>query len=59
MNNLCTVEPALRLPRLYHHLLLRPFSFDPNIKISDSFYYFEDPANETTSLLRPGIKAQR
>ena len=59
MNNLCTVEPALRLPRLYHHLLLRPFSFDPNIEITDSFYYFEDPANETTSLLRPGIMAQR
>ena len=43
MNNWCTVEPALRPPRLYHHLLWRPFSFDPNIKITDSFYYFWRP----------------
>ena len=35
--------------------LLRPYSFKPNIKNIDSFYYFEDPVNATTSLLRPGF----
>ena len=35
--------------------LLRPYSFNPNLKITESFYYFEDPINETTSLLRPGF----
>ena len=34
---------------------LRPYSFKPNIKNIDSFYYFEDPVNATTSLLRPGF----
>ena len=33
--------------------LLRPYSFKPNVKNIDSFYYFEDPVNATTSLLRP------
>ena len=35
--------------------LLRPYSFKPNVKTSESFYYFEDPVNATTSLLRPGF----
>ena len=35
--------------------LLRPYSFKPNVKTIDSFYYFEDPVNATTSLLRPGF----
>ena len=35
--------------------LLRPYSFKPNVKNIDSFYYFEDPVNATTSLLRPGF----
>ena len=35
--------------------LLRPYSFNPNLKITESFYYFEDPINETTSLLWPGF----
>ena len=35
--------------------LLRPYSFKPNVKNIDSFYYFEDPINATTSLLRPGF----
>ena len=30
--------------------LLRPFSFDPNVKITESFHYFVDPVNATTSL---------
>ena len=33
--------------------LLRPYSVEPNVKISESFHYFED--NATTSLLRPGF----
>ena len=36
-------------------LLLRPYSFKPNVKTTGSFYYFEDPVNATTSLLRPGF----
>ena len=35
--------------------LLRPYSSKPNVKNIDSFYYFEDPVNVTTSLLRPGF----
>ncbi|CAH3164764.1 unnamed protein product, partial [Porites lobata] len=35
--------------------LLRPYSFKPNVKTIESFYYFEDPVNATTSLLRPGF----
>ena len=31
--------------------LLRPYSFNPNLKITESFYYCEDPINETTSTL--------
>ena len=26
-----------------------------NVKITESFYYFEDPVNATTSLLRAGV----
>ena len=35
--------------------LLRPYSFKPNVKTIESFYYFDDPVNATTSLLRPGF----
>ena len=35
--------------------LLRPYSFKPNVKAIESFYYFDDPVNATTSLLRPGF----
>ena len=35
--------------------LLQPYSFKPNVKTIESFYYFEDPVNSTTSLLRPGF----
>ena len=38
--------------------LLRPYSFKPNVKTIESFYYFEDPVNATTSLLRPGFYDQ-
>ena len=33
--------------------LLRPYSVEPNVKITESFHDFED--NATTSLLRPGF----
>ena len=29
--------------------------YDPKVKITESFYYFEDPVNATTSLLRTGF----
>ena len=35
--------------------LLRLYSFKPNVKTIESFYYFDDPVNATTSLLRPGF----
>ena len=35
--------------------LSRPYSFKPNVKNIESFYYLEDPVNATTSLLRPGF----
>ena len=31
--------------------LLRPYSFDPKVKITESFYYFEEPVNAATLLL--------
>lgn len=34
-------------------LLLWLYSFDPNRKITESFYHVEDAVNTTTSLLRP------
>ena len=38
-------------------VLLQPYYFDPNEIITGSFYYFEDPVNASTSLLRPGFHA--
>ena len=36
--------------------LLRPYSFNPNVKHWVIFtIYFEDPVNATTSLLQPGF----
>ena len=42
-------------PRLTTTSLLWPYSFKPNVKTIESFYYFEDPVNSTTSLLQPGF----
>ena len=35
--------------------LLRPYSFRPNVKTTESFYYFVDPVCATTLLLQPGF----
>ena len=35
--------------------LLRPYSFRPNVKTTESFYYSVDPVSATTLLLRPGF----
>ena len=35
--------------------LLRPYSFDPNVKAAESFYYFKYPVNATISLLPSGF----
>ena len=35
--------------------LLRPYSFDPNVKATESFYYFKYPVNATISLLPSGF----
>ena len=49
-------NPALRPARSDKTTsLLRPYSFKPNVKTIESFYYFKDPVNATTSLLRPGF----
>ena len=34
--------------------LLQPYSLDPNVKVTESFYYFEDPVT-ATSILGPGF----
>ena len=49
-SNKTTVEP-----RLTTTPFIRPYSFEPNVKSIESLYYFEDPVNATTSLLRPGF----
>ena len=46
-------------PRLMTTSLLRPYSFDPKVKITESFYYFEEPVNAATLLLWPGFFTQR
>ena len=35
--------------------LLRQYSFDPNVKTTESFYYFKYPVNTTISLLPSGF----
>ena len=35
--------------------LLRQYSFDPNVKTTESFYYFKYPVNATISLLPSGF----
>ena len=51
-----TMEPRLTATHLlYDHLVITTIFLDPNIIITESFYYFEDPVNVTTSLLRPGV----
>ena len=35
--------------------LLRPYFLDPNVKITESVYCYEDPVNVTTLVLRPGF----
>ena len=47
--------PVTVEPRLTTTSLLWPYSFKPNVKTIESFYYFDDPVNATTSLLRPGF----
>ena len=44
--------PFTRPPLASAHL---PWSFHPDVKISESFYYFEDLFNAATSVLRPGF----
>ena len=39
--------------------LLRQYSFDPNVKTTQSFYYFKYPVNATISLLPSGFIVQR
>ena len=39
--------------------LLRQYSFDPNVKTTESFYYFKYPVNATISLLPSGFIVQR
>ena len=39
--------------------LLRPYCFDPNVKATESFYYFKYPVNATISLLPSGFIVQR
>ena len=43
-------NPALWPPRLLDHPIITTiyYSFDPTVKITASFYYFEDPVNATT-----------
>ena len=43
-------KPRLVTTRLYDH----KYSFDPNVKITESFYYFDDNVTATTPL-RPGF----
>ena len=44
--------PFIRPPLASAHLSK---TFHPDVKISESFYYFEDLFNATTSVLRPGF----
>lgn len=46
-------KPRLVTTRLYDH----NYSFDPNVKITESFYYFDDNVTATTPL-RPGFYGQ-
>ena len=45
-----TVEPYLTTVPF-----IRPYSFDPNVKITELFYYCEDSVNAVTLLLRQGF----
>ena len=49
------MEPPNDHPVYKTTSLLRLYSFKPNVKTIESFYYFEDPVNATTLLLRPGF----
>ena len=51
----CSGTPPYDHPVYTTTSLLRPYSFDPNVKITELFYFFEDLFNTTTSLLRPGF----
>ena len=46
-------------PPVYTTSLLRQYSFDPNVKTTESFYYFKYPVNATISLLPSGFIVQR
>ena len=45
-----TTAPFIRPPRYYGHILS-----NPHVKTVESFCYFDDPVNATTSLLRPAF----
>ena len=54
------LPPYSRTPPYDHPVykttfLLRPYSFRPNVKTIEAFYYFVDPVSATTLLLRPGF----
>ena len=50
MESRLTTTPFIRPPRYYGHILS-----NQKYKTLTQFYYFEDPVNATTSLLRPGF----
>ena len=48
-------NPVLRPPSLCDHLVITTIFFDPNVKITESVYCYEDPVHVTTLVLRPGF----
>ena len=42
-------------PHLMTTLFVQPPCYYDQVKITESFYYFEDPIHATTLLLRPGF----
>ena len=53
-SNIYSGTPPYDHPIYMTTSVLWPYSFDPNVNISESFCYFEDSINATTSLLRTG-----
>ena len=56
---LITPPPPPHSPVYTTTSLLRQYSFDPNVKTTESFYYFKYPVNTTISLLPSGFIVQR
>ena len=52
-------HPVLRTHRYTTASLLRPYPFNPNVKITESFHYFEHLVKATTYLLRRGFFGKR